>query len=93
MKKIFTPRQKAAVALEALKGVRTSNQLAGEYEAHPIQIGVWKKRLAENAHSVFSDEKKKTETNQRELIDRLYKVVGQRDIELEWLKKKLHLES
>ena len=93
MKKIFTPRQKAAVALEALKGVKTSNQLAGDYEAHPIQIGIWKKRLAENAHCVFSDEKKKTEADQHELIDRLYKIIGQRDIEIEWLKKKLHLES
>ena len=92
MKKIFTPWQKAAVALEALKGMKTSNQLAGAYEAHPIQIGMWKKRLLENAHMVFSNEKKQADKNQQELIDRLYKVIGQRDVEVEWLKKKLHLE-
>ncbi len=40
MKKIFTPRQKAALAIEAVKEIKTPNQLAGEHEAHPIQIGV-----------------------------------------------------
>lgn len=92
MKKIFTPRQKAVVALEALKGIKTSNQLAGAYEAHPVQIGMWKKRLTENAHEVFSNEKKKAEADQYELIEHLYKTIGQRDVEIEWLKKKLHLE-
>lgn len=92
MKKIFTPRQKAAVALEALKGIKTPNQLAGEYEVHPVQIGMWKKRLANSVHEIFSGEKKRIESSQQELIDRLYKVIGQRDVEIEWLKKKLHLE-
>jgi len=78
--------------MEALKGVKTSNQLAGEYAAHPVQIGMWKKRLSQNAHEVFSDGKKRAENDQQELIDRLYKVIGQRDVEIEWLKKKLHLE-
>jgi len=32
MKKIFTPRQKAVVALESMQGVKMPNQLAGEYE-------------------------------------------------------------
>ena len=92
MKKIFTPRQKAAIALEALKGVQSPNQLAGVHEAHPVQIGMWKKRLTENAHEVFSNEKKKVDADQHELIERLYKTIGQRDVEIEWLKKKLHLE-
>lgn len=92
MKKIFTPRQKAIVALEAIKGLKTSNQLAGEYETHPIQIGMWKKRLTEYAHELFKDERKRNENNNQELIDKLYKTVGQRDMEIEWLKKKLRIE-
>jgi hypothetical protein len=43
MKKVFTPKQKAQVALEAIKGMKALNQLASEYEAHPIQVGLWKK--------------------------------------------------
>ena len=92
MKKLFTPRQKAALAIEAVKEIKTPNQLAGEHEAHPIQIGVWRKRLVENAHMIFSDERKHAEDDRQELIDRLYKTIGQRDVEIDWLKKQLHLE-
>ena len=67
--------------------------LASEYEAHPVQIGIWKKTLLQHAEQIFSDKHKKNEENQRALLDRLYRVIGQRDIELDWLKKKLHLES
>ena len=93
MKKIFSPKQKATVALEAIKGIKTTNQLSGHYEIHPTQVGLWKKALMENAESIFSD-KRKNETKDRDaLIERLYTTIGQRDIELEGLKKKLHIES
>ena len=93
MKKIFSPKQKATVALEALKGIKTTNQLSSHYEIHPTQVGLWKKALMENAEQIFS-EKRRNETREKdELIERLYTIIGQRDIELEWLKKKLHLES
>ena len=93
MKKIFSPKQKATVALEALKGMKTINQLSNHYEIHPTQVGLWKKALTENAEHIFSDKRKNETKEKDELIERLYKTIGQRDIELEWLKKKLHLES
>ena len=93
MKKIIPPKLKATIALEAVKGVKTMNQLGSEYEAHPVQIGIWKKQLVENAHLVFSGERKEKESEQIALVDRLYRIIGQRDTELDWLKKKLHLES
>jgi len=91
MKKVFTPKQKAVVAIEAIKGMKMPSQLASEYEAHPIQIGVWKKRLLTNAHMAFAQPKESD--YRQDLIDRLYRIIGQRDTELEWLKKKLHLDS
>ena len=87
MKKQFTPKQKAHIALEAVKGLKPMSVLASEYEAHPIQIGIWKKTLLQHAEQIFSDKHKKNEENQRALLDRLYRVIGQRDIELDWLKK------
>jgi transposase-like protein len=93
MKKVFTPKQKAHIALEAVKGSKVMSQLASEYEAHPVQIGLWKKQLLERAAEIFLDKRKKEEQSQQQLIDQLYQTVGQRDIELAWLKKKLHLES
>jgi transposase-like protein len=93
MKKLFSPKQKAHIALEAIKGVKPMSALASEYEAHPIQIGIWKKTLLEHAEQIFSDKRKRNEEAQQALTDRLYQVIGQRDIELDWLKKKLHLAS
>jgi transposase-like protein len=93
MKKIFTPRQKAHIAFEAIKSQKTMSELASEYQAHPIQIGIWKKALLENAEHTFADKRRKEDRIQQELIDRLYRIIGQRDIELDWLKKKLHLDS
>ncbi len=35
---------KAKIALEALKGVKTVNELAGQYQVHPTQVSQWKPR-------------------------------------------------
>ena len=92
MKKEFSPKQKALIAMEAIKEEKTMNQISSEYGVHPVQVGVWKKMLLENAEKAFTDKQSHESKDQQELIDRLYKIVGQRDIELDWLKKKLHLE-
>lgn len=82
---------KARVALEAVKGERTLNELAGAYGVHPTQIGVWKKTLAEGAPSLFSGKMerdlKKTEADQ----EQLYRRIGELTMEVEYLKKKLGL--
>ena len=92
MKKIFTPKQKAVVALEALRNQKTIHQLSAQFEAHPTQIGFWKKTLAERAEQLFADAKGKEAKIAQELLDRLYKIIGQRDIEIDWLKKKFNLD-
>ena len=43
MKKIFTPDQKADVAIAAIKGIQTTGQISSAFEVHPTQIGLWKK--------------------------------------------------
>lgn len=92
MKKVFTPQQKVAVALAAIKGEKTASQIASAYEVHPTQVQQWKKILIENAAAVFTDKRTKAGKPERELIDELYRTIGQRDIELGWLKKKLQFE-
>ncbi len=44
-RKIFTGAQKAKVALEAAKGIRTINEIAQEFGVHPTQVAQWKKEL------------------------------------------------
>ena len=84
---------KAKVALEALKGMKTINELGAIYEVHPTQITKWKKRLATEAQGIFSDHRKRTENDDEALRARLYQEIGQLKVELDWLKKKVGFDS
>lgn len=87
-KKTFTADFKARVAIEAVKGNKTVNELATEFEVHPSQIQSWKKMLIEGCKDVFSGKKEKTEESVEQERDRLYAQVGRLAVELDWLKKK-----
>ncbi len=83
---------KAKVALEALKGAKTTNELGALYEVHPTQITKWKKRLVSEAQGIFSDQRKRAENDDEALRARLYQEIGQLKVELDWLKKKVGFE-
>jgi transposase len=52
-RKRHDPQFKARVALEALKGGKTVQQIAKEFDLHPVQVSEWKKKLSAQASSVF----------------------------------------
>lgn len=79
---------KAKVALEAIKGQRTVTELAQEYGVHPNQISLWKKQALDSLPAVFGNGKDQDEKKIEEERDRLFKKVGQLQIEVDWLKKK-----
>jgi len=93
MRKTFTPNQKAHVALSALKGSQPISQIASENEVHPTQVKQWETIAKEGLPTLFTDKRKNEHKDLEDKIDQLYKIIGQRDLELDWLKKKLHLES
>lgn len=83
---------KAKMALEALKGAKTTNELGALYEVHPTQITKWKKRLVSEAQGIFSDQRKRAGNDDEALRARLYQEIGQLKVELDWLKKKVGFE-
>ena len=88
----FSPQEKALVVLSAIKGDKTLAQISSNYQVHPSQISQWKKQAVDNLAELFKDNRKKEkqkEFDHQSELDNLYKVIGQRDIELDWLKKKL----
>jgi transposase-like protein len=89
MRKKFTPSQKAKVALEALTGSKTIAQISSIYGVHSTQINEWKKQAREKLELLFSDKRAKEGRQEERLVAELYQLIGQRDIEIEWLKKKL----
>jgi transposase len=92
-RRTFTPQQKATVALIAMKGVKSLSQIASTFQVNPTQIKHWQKQAEEGLAALFTDKRKKENKEQEQLISELYKLVGQRDIEIDWLKKKLHIDS
>jgi transposase len=79
----FKPDFKAKVALEALKGDKSTAELAQIFDVHPTQITQWKKQLLESAPSVF--EGKHTKANPPVDIDVLYKKIGKLEMERDFL--------
>jgi transposase-like protein len=82
---------KAKVALEAVKGERTLNELAGHFEVHPTQVVQWKQRLLAGASDLFNGGVARDAAAEAALRDRLYQEIGQMKVELDWLKKKPEL--
>lgn len=88
---MYTPKQKASIALQALKG-KSASELASQYQVHPNAIGKWRKVLEGEAEKLFSDKRKKENYSKDRIIEELYKTIGQREVEISWLKKKFNLE-
>lgn len=79
---------KARVALEALKGHKTINELVSHFGVHPTQINKWKKHLQTELPQIFSTRREKREQDHEALQAQLYQQIGQLKVELDWLKKK-----
>lgn len=88
VRKSYTGQFKGNVALEAVKAEHTLSELASRYEVHPQQIKQWKRQLNERVGELFADKRRKQEKDREELIDELYKQIGQLKVELDWVKKK-----
>ena len=88
MRKSYDATFRAKVALEAVKGEKTLAELSSTFRVHPNQICKWKKQLLEYLPDLFTDRRKRKDREQEELIDELYRQIGQLKVELDWLKKK-----
>ena len=91
IKKNHTSEYKAKVALSALKEDKTMSELSSTYGVHPVQIGMWKKKVTRGLHQVFEGEvvTKRQDNEQKALVERLYAKIGAIEMENDWLKKKL----
>ena len=83
----FSNQFKFTVALEAVKGLKTVNQIAGEYSVHPNQVSTWKKQLLAEGPAVFGNGPDKAGQEQAMRETELYEQIGRLKMELEWLKK------
>lgn len=87
-KKRHSPALKTKVALEVLRGNKTTAQLASQYQVHPVQIRAWKAEALKNLEAGFADKRHNPGKQQQQLVEELYRQIGQLKVELDWLKKK-----
>ena len=89
----YSAEFKAKVAIAAIKGDKTVNEIASTYSVHPNQVTTWKKQALSIIPDAFSSRQARQAESDEELKARLYQQIGQLKVELDWLKKKVGLEA
>lgn len=89
-RRTLTPAFKFKVALEAVKGLKSINEIAAEYKVAPAQVSAWKKELSEGGSALFErknarDDNKKEQEKQ---TARLERALGRTVVERDFLLKK-----
>ena len=87
-RKNFTGEFKAKVAFEAIRGIKTTNEIGLAFNVHPTQVSLWKKELQDQAPGLFDAKRGPKPVDQSLSAERLYSEIGRLKMELDWLKKK-----
>jgi len=85
----FTSKFKAKIVLEVLKERETVQQIASRYEIHPNQISMWKSQFLSTAENLFDMDLRSPEKKREAEEEKLYKKIGQLQVEVDFLKKSL----
>ena len=86
-RKRYSAEFKAKVALEAIRGEQTINELASRYELHPNMITTWKRQAIDNMASAFAGGKERGSTSDEGQIKELHAKIGQLTVERDFLAK------
>src|SRR3989442_14425926 len=84
----FSADMKARIALEAIKGQKTIQEIASHYGVHPNQVTNWKRQAVEGTPALFADRRAQPDVSEGALKGGLYQQIGQIQGGMEWLKKK-----
>src|SRR3954447_12571933 len=60
-RKQYSPKFKARVAIEAMRGEKTLSQLGSQFKVHPIQIAKWRKCALEQLPELFRGRSQRAE--------------------------------
>lgn len=84
----FSAAVKAKIAIEAIKGQRTVQEIASSYSVHPNQVTTWKQQLLDFSPEAFATGRGRSDQVDEQLKAELYAEIGKLKVELDWLQKK-----
>lgn len=89
-RKQYTPKFKARVAIEAIRGEKTLNQLGSQFGLHPVQIAHWRRTALDHIEDLFEDGRTRRGKDAGAEADRdvLFEEIGRLKVELDFVKKK-----
>ncbi len=85
----FTADFKAKVALEALRGDKTIQEIAARHKVHPNQVSAWKRQAMDGLGAVFSNGADKAQADREGVVHDLHAKIGQLTVERDFLAKGL----
>jgi transposase-like protein len=85
----FSADFKAKVALEALRGDKTIQEIALRHKVHPNQVSTWKRQAMDGLGAVFSNGADKAGADHEAEVHDLHAKIGQLTVERDFLAKGL----
>ena len=88
-RKVYSASFRAQVALSAMRGDKTINEVATQFEVSPQMVLKMKARLKERIEDIFQDERSRKKKSEGEVTqEELFEQIGRLKMEVDWLKKK-----
>ncbi len=81
----FSAEFKARVALEALRGDKTVQEIAAKHQVHPNQVSAWKRQALDGLPEVFSNGPDQQRQDHETEIRDLHAKIGQLTVERDFL--------
>ena len=85
----FTADFKARVALDALRGDKSIQEIATRHKVHPNQVSTWKRQAMDGLGAVFSNGADKGRMDHDDEVHDLHAKIGQLTVERDFLAKGL----
>ncbi len=85
----FTADFKARVALDALRGDKTIQEIAARHKVHPNQVSTWKRQAMDGLGAVFSNGADRADRDHESEVRDLHAKIGELTVERDFLARGL----